>query len=442
MREQFAVLLLILALGPVTVLKAGVRGVTPAQSDDISGPWVLSAVVLGEPVTSRLNFKVDGEKLAGTGLGDLLIVGTLRDAKLNFGLWTQSFRPIATLIGAIENGKLSGTMTLNGQPGTWTAQRQPARPSDAPRFHTFEPKQFHRLFSGTIDPVLKIYAGDTVHTWSVDAGGIDHQSIRRSMGGNPQTGPFYVEGAIPGDTLAVHLKRVRLNRDSATSGSSIAGSALNPGYLQSIKSVPNFDREWKLDRERGIGMLAKPTDKLKNFSITLRPMLGCVGVAPPGRQAFATGDLGPYGGNLDYNEVREGTTLYLPVFQPGALLFMGDGHAAQGDGELTGDALETSMEIEFTVDVLQGKFVSGPRAENDEYLMVFGIGGSLQEALQRATTGLAQWIESDYKLNSAELAVVLGTSIRYDVAELVDPHINVVAKIRRSALAQLNKEAK
>jgi acetamidase/formamidase len=86
--------------------------------------------------------------------------------------------------------------------------------------------------------------------------------------------------------------------------------------------------------------------------------------------------------------------------------------------------------------------VSGPRAENDEYLMVFGIGGSLQEASQRATTGLAQWIESDYKLNSAELAVVLGTSIRYDVAELVDPHINVVAKIRRSALAQLNKEAK
>lgn len=100
------------------------------------------------------------------------------------------------------------------------------------------------------------------------------------------------------------------------------------------------------------------------------------------------------------------------------------------------------MEIEFTVDVLQGKFLSGPWAENDEYVMVFGIGGSLQEALQRATTGLAQWIESDYKLNSAEPAVVLGSSIRYDVAELVDPHLNVVAKIRKSVLAQLNKESK
>lgn len=441
MRQQFAVLLLILTLFPVTELKAGVQGVTPTQSSDISGDWVFSAVVLGEPVWGRLNFKLDGEKLAGTGDG-LSLFGKLQEDKLEFGLWTPTMTPVATFKGTIENGKLSGTVSLRGQPGTWTAQRPSPRPPDAPRFHTFEPKQFHRLFSGTIDPVLKIYPGDTVHTWSVDAGGVDHQSIRRAMGGNPQTGPFYVEGAVPGDTLIVHLKRVRLNRDSATSGSSIAGSALNPGYLQSIKSVPNFDSEWKLDRERGIAMLAKPTDKLKNFSITLRPMLGCVAVAPPRRQAFGTGDLGSYGGNLDYNEVREGTTLYLPVFQPGALLFMGDGHAAQGDGELTGDALETSMEIEFTVDVLQGKFVSGPRAENDEYLMVFGIGGSLQEALQRATTGLAQWIESDYKLNSAELAIVLGTSIRYDVAELVDPHINVVAKIRKSALAQLNKESK
>jgi len=86
--------------------------------------------------------------------------------------------------------------------------------------------------------------------------------------------------------------------------------------------------------------------------------------------------------------------------------------------------------------------VSGPRAENDEYLMAFGIGGSIEEALQRVTTGLGQWIESDYKLNAAELAVVLGTSIRYDVTELVDPHINVVAKIKKIVLAQLNKESK
>jgi acetamidase/formamidase len=422
------------------MLSAGVQG--GRQAAALAGPWVLSAIILGEPMVSRVTFNVTGEKLSGGGLGDLIVMGTARDARIEFGLWTKSMRPVATLKGVVENGRLSGTLMFNGQPGTWSAQRPAARPPDVPRVHTFEPKQFHRLFSGGIAPALTIYAGDTVHTWSVDAGGVDHQSTRRSQGGNPQTGPFYVEGALPGDTLVVHLKRVRLNRDFAVSGSSIVGSALTPDYHQGIKNVPGFDSKWRLDRERGVATLANPTEKLKNFSIAVRPMLGCVGVAPPRNQSFATGDLGPYGGNLDYNEVREGTTLYLPVFQPGALLFMGDGHAAQGDGELTGDALETSMEIEFTVDVLQGKIVSGPRAENDEYLMVFGIGGSLQESLQRATTGLGQWLESDYKLNASEIAVVLGTSIRYDVAELVDPHINVVAKIKKSVLAQLVKEDK
>ena len=441
MQTRIATLLLIFALGPVTVLKAGVQEVQPAHSPDITGSWEFKAVVLNDTWASRLDFKVDGEKLSGTS-GGLLIIGRLRGTSLEFGWWTQTMRPIATLQGTIENGRLMGTIRIGGQSGDWTAQRPSHRPPDAPRLHTFEPKQFHRLFAGRIDPVLKIYPGDTVHTWSVDSGGLDHESIRRSMGGNPQTGPFYVEGALPGDTLVVHLKRVRLNRDSASSGSSIARTALTPSYLQGVKNAPSFDSKWKLDRERGVAMLANPTEKLKNFSIPVRPMLGCIGVAPPRKEAFATGDLGVYGGNLDYNEVREGTTLYLGVFEPGALLFMGDGHAAQGDGELTGDALETSMEIEFTVDVIQGKAWSTPRAENDEYLMAFGIGGSLQEALQRATTGLAQWIQSDYKLNSAELAVVLGTSIRYDVAELVDPHINVVAKIRKSVLAQLNKESK
>ena len=441
MQKRFAALLLILTLSPVTALKAGVQGARTVQPPDIAGHWVFSALVQGETVAGRLILNIDGEKLTGT-LDNITLFGKLQEDKLEFTVWPQNQLPIATFKGTIENGRLSGAVNFRGQPGTWTAQRPSTRPPDAPRFHNFEPKQFHRFFSSAIDPVLKIYPGDTVHTWSVDAGGIDHESVRRSRGGNPQTGPFYVEGAVPGDTLVVHLKRVRLNRDYAISGSSIAGSALTPSYLQGIKSVPGFNSKWKLDRERGVGMLDNPTEKLKNYTVPLRPMLGCIGVAPLGKQAYGTGDLGPFGGNLDYNEVREGTILYLPVFHLGALLFMGDGHAAQGDGELTGDALETSMEIEFTIDVLQGKYIGGPRAENDEYLMVFGIGGSLQEALQRATTGLAQWIESDYKLNSAELAVVLGTSIRYDVAEIVDPHINVVAKIKKSVLAQLNKESK
>jgi len=186
-------------------------------------------------------------------------------------------------------------------------------------------------------------------------------------------------------------------------------------------------------------MLAKPPEHLKNFRVKLQPMLGCVAVAPPDKQTFQAGWLGSWGGNMDYNGLREGTTVYLPVYQPGAWLFVGDGHAAQGDGELTGDALETSMDIEFTVNLISGQNIDGPRAENDESIMAMGIAGSLPDALRQATTALARWIEHDYKLTANETAIVLGSSIRYDIAEIVDPQVNIVAKVSKSVLDSLSK---
>jgi amidase len=144
---------------------------------------------------------------------------------------------------------------------------------------------------------------------------------------------------------------------------------------------------------------------------------------------------------MDYNEMREGVTLYLPVFQPGALLFAGDGHAAQGDGELTGNTLETSMDVDFKVGLIRGgaKGRGAPRVENDEYLMAMGIGGSLNEALQTASTELSKWLARDYGLNPAEVSAVPGASMRYDIAEVVDPYVNVVAKAGKKALAPLKK---
>ena len=184
-------------------------------------------------------------------------------------------------------------------------------------------------------------------------------------------------------------------------------------------------------------MLAKPTERLKNFRVPLQPMLGCVGVAPPNNQAFRSGWLGSWGGNMDFNGLREGTTVYLPVYQEGALLFVGDGHALEGDGELNGDALETSMDVEFTVKLMRGQSTQAPRFENAEYLMASGIGGSLQDALQQATTELARWLERDYKLSPNESNVVLGTSIRYEIAEVVDPQVHIVAKVSKAVLATL-----
>ena len=106
------------------------------------------------------------------------------------------------------------------------------------------------------------------------------------------------------------------------SGDRIVPSAVSPRYYRDAKFDEKFNSECKLDREAGVAMLSKPTDRLKNFKVKLQPMLGCVGVAPPAKQSYRSGWLGLWGGNMDYNGLREGVTVFLPVYQDGALLFV------------------------------------------------------------------------------------------------------------------------
>jgi amidase len=137
---------------------------------------------------------------------------------------------------------------------------------------------------------------------------------------------------------------------------------------------------------------------------------------------------------MDFNEVREGATVYLPVSQPGALLYLGDGHALQGDGELNGNALETSLDVEFSVDVIRNKGLGRPRVETAEYLMAMGLEGSIDDAFKEATAGLASWIEKDYGLTGPEVAVLLGATVEYKISEVADRNAGVVAKVRKKYL--------
>ena len=188
-----------------------------------------------------------------------------------------------------------------------------------------------------------------------------------------------------------------------------------------------------------VAFLEKPTPALARLTIPLLPMLGSVAVAPQGDMSVSARDSGPFGGNMDYNQIREGTTIYLPVFHPGALLFLGDGHAAQGDGELTGDALETSMDFEFTVDLIPGRSFGQPLAETSEFLISIGIGGSLDQALQQATSGMIRWLRRDYSLTPSESAMLLGFAVQYDVVDLVGPQVSIALKVPKSALGQLTR---
>jgi hypothetical protein len=162
----------------------------------------------------------------------------------------------ATYTGKIADGAMKGEGDWGGTTKVqWTARRPAARPANGPRTHVFAPTEFHRTFSYAIPPALRIFPGDTVQTKSIDAAGTDESSVRRSFGGDPLTGPFFIEGAIPGDTLVIKLNRVRTNRDWAWSGQLVVGNALARDYLMNLKRNPNFNSGWKLDKQKGIAYL-------------------------------------------------------------------------------------------------------------------------------------------------------------------------------------------
>jgi acetamidase/formamidase len=196
---------------------------------------------------------------------------------------------------------------------------------------------------------------------------------------------------------------------------------------------------WRIDLERNVAVLAEPSEKLKAFSIPLRPMIGTIAVAPGGGQMVGGNALGPYGGNLDYNRITEGTTLYFPVLTRGALLMFGDGHAAQGDGEISGAGIETPLEVEFAVDVIRGRSIPGPRIETPDEFIAIGVSGELERAMQMAITQLAAWVAGDYALSPSDTAIVLDQAIQLDIAEVVGSHRVVGARLSKKLLASIPK---
>jgi acetamidase/formamidase len=197
--------------------------------------------------------------------------------------------------------------------------------------------------------------------------------------------------------------------------------------------------KWKLDPVAGLASPDSPHEHLKNFSVPIKPMLGCVGLAPEGKD-IPTDDAGPFGGNLDFSLITKGAIVYLPVFHPGGLLYMGDAHAMQGDGELNMAALEVSMDFEFTTELIPHKQMqlAYPRIEDSAYIMTIGLAEHLDEAFKIANTGMLRFLQNEYGLSDVEAAQVMGTSLEYQIPEITDPQVEVVAKIKKSRLSLLH----
>ena len=312
--------------------------------------------------------------------------------------------------------------------------------------HVFEPTQFHRTIAAR-EPVLRIKDGDTVQTWCVDAGGHDKrfECLIRG-GGNPQTGPFYIEGAEPGDTLAVHFDRMWPNRQTGWTGKLVAPWIIDPWHVTEMPyEQPQGERPspppeewvdlWDLDLERGVAKLRTPRPGLESMQeLKLEPMLGCFGVAPERGQAISTSTSAEHGGNMDYRGFTNGVTAYFPVFVEGALFHVGDGHATQGDGEIVGTGIEISFDVQFTVRLLKGKRSGWPRVENEEYVGAVGNGRPLDQCVQLATTELMRWLEQDWGLDYRSSSILLGQTVRYDLGNIFDPAYTMVAKVAKKYL--------
>jgi acetamidase/formamidase len=416
------------------------------RAADLAGEWVGQITgPFDSQSTAQYNhvtLKVDGARLEGMW-GNYHLTGSATGADLTFSLVDNDGKPAGELSGKLTGEGLSGVGNLippRRQPGapaqpantvTWKLSR-PATPPASSKTYNFEPTSFYAVYSAAEPPVLRIFPGDIVNTRTMDAAGRDSKVARR--GGDANTGPFYIEGALPGDTLVVKILKLKTNKLTARQGSRFNQHAVTMAYALGARYDPAFNGEWTLDPEKNVATL-HASEGLPHLTVPMKTMLGCISVAPSGEEQYRATDLGPFGGNLDYNDNVEGTTLYFPVFHPGALLGFGDVHAAMGDGEVVGTGLETSADVTFSVDVIRNYATPQVRAETKDYLISFGVSGSVPESIQLATTQLAEWVKKDYRLNDSEIALLLGDVLKYDITELVDPHFDVVAKVPKTALA-------
>jgi acetamidase/formamidase len=401
--------------------------------------WIVATDMWGTAAYSTLDLTRDGDRLSGTLDGDPL-EGMVNGHAIRFAA-KDGKGVVYAYAGTLGDATMAGDADMpdSNHPGVriahrFTARRLPDRPAGPPRTYDYAPSDYSNLFTADRAPVLTLWPGDAVRTTTIDSGGVDEKGVTRALFGNPQTGPFFVAGAEPGDTLVVHIRKLTPNRDWADSLDTIVGRALGSSLVAKAGDLGKPVR-WRLDRAAGLARPESASGALKDYAVPLRPMLGGLAVAPGfGLAPLSTGDTARTGGNMDFPEVAQGATVYLPVQQPGALLYLGDAHALQGDGETSQYALETSMQVEFAIDPVKRRAVAMPRVENDREIMVLGQAGSLDEALKAASTGMILWLQQDYGLSLSETAQLLGSAMRYSVPNLAGRSVGVAARIDRKLL--------
>src|SRR5579864_5719463 len=293
---------------------------------------------------------------------------------------------------------------------------------------------------GAAPPVARLKPGNILEANSLDCFGNALQkpgdSFSLVKGDNPLTGPFFIEGAEPGDTLVVHILDLQVDSNQGVGAFSPGfGAANSTHYTPMLETKLLSEKLWfyPIDHEKNTATFQALDSNFK-VKFPLHPFLGCIGVCPANGEARSSIVPAEFGGNMDAPEVSAGNTLYLPVNVSGALLYFGDGHAAMGEGEVAGSAVEVPMKARLRIDLIKAKHTNWPRFENDHEIMCAGIYRPVDDALRIAFTELVAWIHNDYGLSELDAYELLSKVGKIHLTEMVDPNYVVIASIDKKYL--------
>ena len=291
-------------------------------------------------------------------------------------------------------------------------------------------------------PVRRVAPGTRIITWTEDCydgtvtkPGQLPTKVQPPGHENPQTGPFYVEGAVPGDTLAIHIEKLEPARDYGISSLFPGFGALNGTDRTAILQPDLPETVWFYEVDRGKNVVrTKSTDGKQTWEVPLAPFLGGLGVSPAHGEARSTIVPDNFGGNMDCQEVRSGNTVYLGVRVPGGLFSFGDGHYAQGDGEIIGTAVEGALNVQLSVDLIKGRETPWPRIENADWIMSLGAARPLEDAARIAFKDMVQWVMEKTGLSMLDAYQFVSQNAVAPVIEIVDPLYTVLVKIPKGRL--------
>ena len=278
-----------------------------------------------------------------------------------------------------------------------------------------QPSSYHLAYGVYPDPIL-VEDGQTITTRLADAHGFDENMQTVAGSPNPLAGPFVIPGAAPGQALAVRINALTPNRARGW-----ASKDIHPNLRYAADRSVRYPKEyvdWEIDLHRKVAYPLGDYFSGQPPEIPIQPVLGCIGVAPGPQERIASIDSGPFGGNLDYPRIVSGATIYLPIMVEGAYLFLGDGHAIQGAGEITGNGIEVSCEISFTVG-LEEMNNRTPRGEDSTHLFSMGIADTLDAACRIATLDMEAWLGSQFGMSQDQIGILLGQLVSYEIGNFV-----------------------